>query len=176
MPNVPQGAERSHPFPLISITYGFLICCHGGDLNRSFRLAPQRFQSAAQLSRGGIPLRRFFCEAPLYDSLEARWERYFPVQPRVLRLVNHTHPAFAQLADDAVVRNGPPDHGVRLISVAVESPICILRCGSNCGEFWSINTKKRQTLELAGSRTPSSSQDHCKAPASEQALTSPGNR
>jgi hypothetical protein len=29
LPTVPQGAERSHPFPLIPISYGFLICCHG---------------------------------------------------------------------------------------------------------------------------------------------------
>ena len=32
------------------------------------------------------------------------------VQPRVLGLVNHAHPAAAQLLDDAVVRDGLADH------------------------------------------------------------------
>jgi len=33
------------------------------------------------------------------------------MQSHVLRLVNHTHPAAAELLDDAVMRNGLTDHG-----------------------------------------------------------------
>jgi hypothetical protein len=34
------------------------------------------------------------------------FERYLPVQPFVLGFINDTHPAVAQLLDDAVVRDG----------------------------------------------------------------------
>ncbi len=33
------------------------------------------------------------------------------MQARVFRFVNHTHTAAAQLVDNAVMRNGLPDHG-----------------------------------------------------------------
>jgi hypothetical protein len=35
------------------------------------------------------------------------------MQLYILGFVNHTHPATAQLLDDAVVRNGLPDHGLK---------------------------------------------------------------
>ena len=71
----------------------------------------------------------------LRHTVGQEFERYIPVEPRVFRLIHHTHPAFAELADDAIVRDGPPDHGVRSISVVVESPNCMLRRGSLCGAF-----------------------------------------
>jgi hypothetical protein len=33
------------------------------------------------------------------------------MQPGIFGFVNHTHPAAAQLVDNAVMRNGLPDHG-----------------------------------------------------------------
>ena len=35
------------------------------------------------------------------------------MQPHVLGFVDHTHPAAAQLLDDAVVRDGLTDHGAQ---------------------------------------------------------------
>src|SRR5712691_13529715 len=38
----------------------------------------------------------------------------------ILSLVNHTHPATAELLDDAVVRDGLPDHGCWSIMLGVK--------------------------------------------------------
>src|SRR6202011_3248595 len=52
----------------------------------------------------------------LFSALIGRdfcWQelnRDFTVEPRVLSQVDHTHPATAQLLDDAVVRDGLTDH------------------------------------------------------------------
>ena len=43
-----------------------------------------------------------------------KFERDKPVQLRVLGLVNHAHPATAELLDDAVVRNFWPITGANL--------------------------------------------------------------
>ena len=43
--------------------------------------------------------------------IRQKFERDKAVQARVFRFVNHTHTAAAQLVDNAVVRNGLPDHG-----------------------------------------------------------------
>ena len=40
-----------------------------------------------------------------------KFRRNVAVKLEVFRLVHHTHPAAAQLLDDAIVRNGLADHG-----------------------------------------------------------------
>ena len=44
------------------------------------------------------------------DFLGQELQGHKAVQPGVLGLVDHTHPATAQLLDDAVVRDGLADH------------------------------------------------------------------
>src|SRR5215472_2367330 len=86
----------------------------------------------------------------LRHTVGQEFKRYFPVEPRVFRLIHHTHPACAELADDAVMRDGPADHGVRSISVVVESPICMLRRGSISGAFGPLARKNDEHLNLQG--------------------------
>ena len=49
----------------------------------------------------------------LGDFIGQKLEGDEAVQPRVFGFVDHTHPAAAQLLDDAVVRDGLSDHGFR---------------------------------------------------------------
>ena len=39
------------------------------------------------------------------------------MQARVFRFVDHAHPAAAELLDDAIMRDGPPDHRSRILRV-----------------------------------------------------------
>jgi hypothetical protein len=46
-------------------------------------------------------------------------ESYEAMQLYILGFVNHTHPAIAQLLDDAVVRKGLPDHWADILGLEV---------------------------------------------------------
>src|SRR5262249_46716197 len=93
--------------------------------------------------RGGLgfpakPLERLLV---LRHVVRQEFERYVTVQPRVLCLIHHTHPASTQLVDDTVMRDSPTDHEIRLSSV-VERPNCMLRRESGRGAARSFNLEK----------------------------------
>ena len=48
------------------------------------------------------------------------------MQPGVFGFVNHTHPAAAQLVDNAVMRNGLPDHGCANLRLAKQDEVAML--------------------------------------------------
>src|SRR5580692_6716883 len=47
------------------------------------------------------------------------FQRYKSMQPRVLSLIHHSHAATTKLFDNAVVRDGSPDHGVRILLLQI---------------------------------------------------------
>jgi hypothetical protein len=47
----------------------------------------------------------------------SKFQRNFPTKDGVTRSVNRTHPAFAELLDDLVVAERPPDHGRPFLDV-----------------------------------------------------------
>jgi hypothetical protein len=48
------------------------------------------------------------------------------MQPGIFGFVNYTHPAAAQLVDNAVMRNGLPDHGCANPRLAKEDEAAML--------------------------------------------------
>jgi len=48
----------------------------------------------------------------LRERLGQELQRDVPAETGVLGLIDHAHPTGTQLADDAIVGNGLPDHGV----------------------------------------------------------------
>ena len=60
-----------------------------------FRLAPKTFER--------LRVMRHF--------IRQKFQRHKAVQPRVFRLVHHTHPAATQFFQDAIVRNRPANNG-----------------------------------------------------------------
>ena len=68
-----------------------------------------------QRGRGlGFALKTSECLRVAGNFLGQELEGNEAMQPRVLSLVDHAHPAATELLDDAVMRNGLADHGVAL--------------------------------------------------------------
>src|SRR5580704_15108283 len=66
-------------------------------------------------------------------------QRHGPAQPHILSLINHTHPAAAQLLKDAVMRDSPANHGrgishrrsiLRRGTIAINQAASSLRSGA----------------------------------------------
>jgi hypothetical protein len=63
----------------------------------------------------GFPPEPFQCLPVLGNVFREEFERYESIETGVLGLVDHAHPATAELFDDAVMRNGLPDHWAEIL-------------------------------------------------------------
>ena len=52
----------------------------------------------------------FQCHGILRHILGQEFQRHRTLQPRVVRLINHTHPAGTEFLQNAIVRNGSVNH------------------------------------------------------------------
>src|SRR5215831_12278073 len=56
------------------------------------------------------------------DFIGKKLQSYETVEPGVLALVDHAHPAAAQLSDDVVMGNGPADQGIGAVLLVFAPP------------------------------------------------------
>ena len=113
----PQQRVQFHRTPRDQILQGHALEILHGDKRLAILLANVvDGADVGMVQRGsglGLALKAAERRGILGHFIGQKLERDKAMQPRVFRFVNHTHPAAAQLLDNAVVRNGLSDHGFR---------------------------------------------------------------